>query len=101
MGGGMLACALPRKWVPVKHKRWISLVFMVLFGLMIVAPGDRLVGVAWFVVFTGAHLMFTDVPKWRPLGKAVMVVGFVLAFSDSAVTSATRQERQFQAVTQR
>jgi hypothetical protein len=100
MGGGMLACALPRKWVPVKHKRWISLVFMVIFGLAIVAPGDRLVGLAWFVVFTGAHLMFTDVPKWRPVGKAVLVAGFVLVFCDSAMNSATRQERQRQAVAQ-
>jgi hypothetical protein len=99
LGGGMLACALPRKWVPVKHKRWISLVLMVIFGLVIASPGARLTGLAWFGVFTGAHLMFTDEQKWRPIGKAVLVLGFVLVFSDSAMRSAKHQEQQRQAMT--
>lgn len=98
IGGGMLACALPRKWVPVKHKRWISLVLMALFGLMIAAPGARLTGVAWFAVFTGAHMMFTDEQKLRPMGKAVLVFAFVLVLVDSAMTSAKR-EHQHQGIT--
>ena len=101
IGGAMLACALPRKWVPVKHKRWISLVLMVAFGMLIAIPGDRLLGVAWFGVFTGAHLMFTDEKRWRPIGKAVLVLGFILVFGDTAMMNAKRQQQQHQEMTPR
>ena len=71
----MIACSLPRSVVPLKYKKAISWIPLLLFAKLVFTHDLAAYGLAWVIVFGGAKLMFTDHEFWRPAGRVIMIIG--------------------------
>jgi hypothetical protein len=96
--GGAIALFLPRKRVPLKAKRIIACVWIVLGIVQIVrgasyptAAGTAMAitGLAEVSVFGGALLMFTDKRWMRVLGGCVVFAGLLLLMAAGALRNST------------